>query len=52
MAEETPTKSERRAAKRRAARLRIPRHGGSLAAIYANALLKRSRRQKRSKRAK
>jgi hypothetical protein len=44
------TKAERREAKRRAARQRIPRHGGTLAEIYANAVLKRARRLKRSKR--
>jgi hypothetical protein len=44
------TKGERREAKRRAARQRIPRHGGSLATLYANAVVKRARRQKRSKR--
>ena len=44
------TKSERREAKRQAARRRIPRHGGSLATVYANAIRKRASRQKRSKR--
>ncbi|HTE85287.1 MAG TPA: hypothetical protein VK821_11185 [Dehalococcoidia bacterium] len=44
------TKAERREAKRRAARQRIPRHGGALATVYANAALKRARRQKRKKR--
>ena len=43
------TKGERREAKRRAARERIPRHGGALAAIYDHAVLKRARRQKRRK---
>ena len=37
------TRSERREAKRRSARERIPRHGGTLANIYANAVLKRAR---------
>jgi hypothetical protein len=50
MADDAPTKAERRDAKRRAARSRIPRHGGSLATIYANAALKRARGQKQSKR--
>lgn len=44
------TKGERREAKRRAARERIPRHGGALATIYANAVLKRALRQKKQKR--
>jgi hypothetical protein len=52
MSDEASTKAERRDAKRRAARSRIARHGGSLAAIYANAVLKRARGQRRSKRKK
>jgi ribosomal protein L25 (general stress protein Ctc) len=36
------TKGERREAKRRAARERIPRHGGALAAIYDHAARLRS----------
>jgi hypothetical protein len=44
------TKGERREEKRRAARNRIPRHGGSLAAMYANAVLKRAKRKMRSQR--
>jgi hypothetical protein len=52
VAEDGVAKSERREAKRRAALSRIHRHGGALAAIYANAVLKRTRKQKRSKRGK
>jgi len=43
------TKGERRENKRRSARRRQPHHGGSLAAIYANAVLKRARKQKRNR---
>jgi len=43
------TKGERREAKQRSAGRRQPRHGGSLAAIYANAVLKRVRGRRRRK---
>ncbi len=41
---------QRREAKRRAERSRIPKHGGRLASIYANAVTKRARNQKKRKR--
>jgi len=44
MTEETTTKGERREARRRSSRRRIPKHGGSLATVYANAVLKRARK--------
>jgi ribosomal protein L25 (general stress protein Ctc) len=44
------SKWERREAKRRSERRRIPKHGGTLATIYANAVTKRARNQKRRKR--
>jgi hypothetical protein len=43
-------KGERREARQRSAKRRQPRHGASLAAIYANAVLKRARGKKRKKR--
>jgi hypothetical protein len=44
------TKGERREAKRRSERNRIPRHGGTLATIYANSVLKRARKHKKRNR--
>jgi hypothetical protein len=42
-------KWERREAKRETARRRMPKHGRTLAAIYANAVLKRARNGKHKK---
>jgi hypothetical protein len=43
------SKWERREAKRESSRRRIPKHGATLATIYANAVLKRARNGKHKK---
>jgi len=47
--EPRPTRSERREARRRAARERIAKHGAGLRWVYRDAVLKRARRTYRKR---